>query len=197
MKTFYLTTLLLTLGISSKAQTQKGTININGQFGSNSGGQHSNISNGLFKSFSIELNPNVGFFVKGNWEVGAGVLFGMTRSRYSSVIPDNMKGMSNRFGIQAYSKYYFGKGGVKPYVTLEARHTWLSEKTKFANGNTQGYSSADWNAGGGAGIAWFVSPKIGLFSQLTYNRDLERQIKYSTGTLNLNFGVQVNLGKKK
>ncbi|HLP38391.1 outer membrane beta-barrel protein [Lacibacter sp.] len=194
MKTFYLTSLLLTLGIASIAQTEKGTININGQFGSNSGGQHSNISNGLIKSFSIELNPNVGFFVKDNWEVGAGVLFGMTRGRMSGYYT---KSISNSFGIQSYSKYYIGKKSVRPYVTLEAERIWLSEKTKFVNGNTQGYTSASWNAGGGAGVAWFVTPKIGLFSQLTYNRDLERQIKYSTGTLNLNFGVQVNLGKKK
>ncbi|QNA44702.1 outer membrane beta-barrel protein [Lacibacter sediminis] len=194
MKTFYLTTLLLSLSIASSAQTQKGALNINGQFGSNSGGQHSNISNGLIKSFSIELNPNVGFFVKDNWEVGAGVLFGITRSRMSGYI---IKGTANKFGIQSYSKYYIGKRSVRPYVILEASHTWISEKTKFVNGNTQGYTSANWNAGGGAGVAWFVTPKIGLFSQLTYNRDLERQIKYSTGTLNLNFGVQVNLGKKK
>lgn len=194
MKIFYLTTLLFSLGITSLAQTQKGTLNINGQFGSNSGGQHYNISNGLIKGFSIELNPNVGYFVKDNWEVGAGGLFGMKRSRMSGYIT---RGISNSFGIQSYSKYYIGKRSVRPYVTLEASHTWISEKTKFVNGNTQGYTSANWNAGSGAGVAWFVSPKIGLFSQLTYNRDLERQIKYSTGTLNLNFGVQVNLGKKK
>ncbi len=193
MKIFYLTTLLLSLCIAANAQTEKGTININGQFGSNSGGQHSNISNGLIKSFSIEVNPNVGFFVIDNWEVGAGVLFGMTRSRMSGYIT---KGISNRYGIQAYSKYYIGKKSVRPYLTLEASHTWISEKTKFVNGNTQGYNSEIWNAGGGAGIIWFVSPRIGLFSQLTYNRDL-KQIKHSEGSLNLNFGVQVNLGKKK
>lgn len=193
MKIFYLTTLLLSLGIAANAQTEKGTININGQFGSNSGGQHSNISNGLIKSFSIELNPNVGFFVIDNWEVGAGVLFGMTRSRMSGYIT---KGILDRYGIQAYSKYYIGKKSVRPYLTLEASHTWISEKTKFVNGNTQGYNSEIWNAGGGAGIIWFVSPRIGLFSQLTYNRDL-KQIKHSEGSLNLNFGVQVNLGKKK
>lgn len=196
MKTFYLTTALLVCTIAATAQTQKGTININGQFGSNRGGQYYTVPNGLVKSFSLNLNPNVGYFVKDNWEVGAGVLFGTTRSRYTNVIPENMeKSNSNSFGLQAYSKYYFGKGSVKPYVTLEAGHTWQSGKTTFVNGNTWSYNFDNWNAGGGAGVAWFITPKVGLFSQLTYNRNLE-QIKYSTGTLNLNFGVQINLGKK-
>ncbi len=82
MKTFYLTTALLVCTIAATAQTEKGTININGQFGSNSGGQYYTVPNGLVKSFSLNLNPNVGYFVKDSWEVGAGVLFQTQKSRY-------------------------------------------------------------------------------------------------------------------
>jgi hypothetical protein len=197
MKIFYLTTLLLSLGIAANAQTEKGTVNINGQFGNNSGGRYSTISNGLVKSFSMQLNPNVGYFIKNNWEVGAGVLLGTTRAHYTTVFPDAMhKERSNRFGLQTYSKYYFGKASIKPYITVEAAHTWLSGKLTLGDGTTRAFNSEKWNAGGGAGVVWFVSPKIGLFSQLTYNRDL-KQIKHSEGSLNLNFGVQVNLGRKK
>lgn len=197
MKIFYLTTLLLSLGIAANAQTEKRTININGQFGSNSGAHYFTVPNGLVKSFSIQLNPNVGYFIKNNWEVGAGVLLGMTRSKYENVLPENTEvDRSTRFGLQAYSKYYFGQAPLKPYITLEAGHTWQSGKTGYVNGNTFSYNSGNWNAGAGAGLIWFLSPKVGLFSQLTYNRNLE-QIKYSTGTVNLNFGVRVNLGKKK
>ena len=197
MKTFYLTTLFLILGIASTAQTQKGTININGQFGRNSGGQYYVESKGLVKSLSIDINPNVGYFVKDNWEVGAGVLFGMTRSKYTNVIQGGMDKLSaNDFGLQVYSKYYFGNGLVKPYITVGAGQKWVSNKSRYVGGNTQSNNYNDWNVGAGAGVAWFVSPKIGLFSQLTYNRRWE-QIKNSSGTVNLNFGVQVNLGRKK
>jgi outer membrane protein W len=195
MKTFYLTTLLLSLGIAANAQTQKGTININGQFGSNSGGQHQVSQDGRVKSFSLQLNPNVGYFVKDNWEVGTGVLFGTTQGRYKSTIQgDLVKQSSNALGIQLYSKYYFGKGAVKPYITGGAGHNWLTQKTKTVNDEPYSYKTTNWNAGGGAGIAWFVSPKIGLFSQLTYDRTWNKNNSF--GSLNLNFGVQVNLGKK-
>ena len=123
MKIFYLTTLLLSLCIAANAQTEKGTININGHFGSNSGAHYFTVPNGLVKSFSMKLNPNVGYFVKNNWEVGAGLSYGLLRARYTNVMPENVeRDRSNSFGLQAYSKYYFGKGSVKPYLTLEAGH---------------------------------------------------------------------------
>lgn len=196
MKTFYLTTALLVCTIAATAQTEKGTININGQFGSNSGGQYYTVPNGLVKSFSLNLNPNVGYFVKDNWEVGAGVLFQTQKSRYKNVIQGSTdKVSSNSLGLQFYSKYYFGKGSVKPYITAGGGHNWATTKSKNVGGNTQTDHFTNWNAGGGAGVAWFVSPKIGLFSQLTYKRIWHDNS--SSDILNLNFGVQVNLGKKK
>ncbi len=197
MKTFYLTTLLLSLGIATNAQTEKGTMNINGKFGSNSGGQYYIESNGLIKSLSIDINPNIGYFVKNNWEIGAGVSLSMTRSRYTNVIQGNMdKQSANGIGLQAYSKYYFGSGLVKPYVTIGGGHKWVSNKSKYVGGSTQSYNYNDWSAEGGAGVVWFVSPKVGLFSQLTYTRRWQ-EIRYSSGAVNLNFGIQVNLGNKK
>lgn len=192
MKTFYLTTLLLTLGISATAQTQKGTLNINGQFGRISGGQYYKEQFGLTKSFSIQLNPNVGYFVMDSWEVGGGILFGMAKSHYNGN-PDKIS--SNSLGLKIYSKYYFGKGAVKPYVTAGSGYDWLTSKTRIVDGRTYVYKTDYLSAEGGAGVAWFASPNIGLFSQITYDR---RWSTYnSSGLLNLNFGVQINLRKKK
>ncbi|MBP6688157.1 MAG: autotransporter domain-containing protein [Lacibacter sp.] len=197
MKTFYLTTVLLTLGIASNAQIQKGTIHINGQFASNSGANNQTIADGLIKSFSIRLNPNVGYFVMDRWEIGSGLLFSTTKNRYKNVIPGSSeKYTSNSFGLQAYTKYYFGNGALKPYVTANGSHTWLTNKTTYVNTGTFTSKINSWNAGAGVGLAWFASQRVGLFSQLTFDNAWNNN-NNSNQSLNLNFGVQVNLGKKK
>ncbi len=71
MKTFYLTTALLVCAFAATAQTEKGTLNINGLFGSNGGGVYQ--SNDASNRFKLNLGANVGYFVKSNWEIGAGV----------------------------------------------------------------------------------------------------------------------------
>jgi hypothetical protein len=197
MKTFYLTTLLLTLGIASNAQTQKGTININGQFGGNNGATRDEQNGGAVKKFSFQANPNVGYFIKDNWEVGAGVSFGRYQINYKNPDPwGTEKYNSNRLGLLAYSKYYFGKGLVKPYLTINGGHNWLFNKTIYTTTGEDKYKAGFWNVGGGAGLTWFASSRVGLFTQLTYDRNWN-PVAPSNGALNLNFGVQVNLGKKK
>jgi hypothetical protein len=196
MKTFYLTTLLSSFIIVASAQTQKGAINLNGQFGTNRGGNGQVSQNSLVKTFSLQLNPNVGYFIKNNWELGAGVAFGTTQSRYKQVIQNSPeKFSSNDIGLRIYSKYYFGSGVVKPYITASGGYNWFKNETTYLNANTIGFTSRFWTANGGVGLAWFASPRVGLFSQLTYDKNWNGGT-YSSNTLNLNFGVQINLGKK-
>ena len=197
MKIFYLTTLLLSLGIAANAQTEKGTININGQFGSNSGARRDEQNGGAIKEFSFQVNPNVGYFIKNNWEVGAGVSFGRYQLNNKGPFPIGPeKYHSNKLGFLAYSKYYFGKGQVKPYLTINGGHNLLFVKASYATSGDQKYKTDFWNVGGGAGLTWFASSRVGLFTQLTYDRNWNPMAP-SIGALNLNFGVQVNLGKKK
>jgi hypothetical protein len=102
---------------------------------------------------------------------------------------------SNQFGLNAYTKYYFGAGNIRPYLTANAGYDWIHNRNKYEGSNIQTSNVNFWNTGAGIGAAWFVSKRVGLFSQLTYDR---RWFKYnSTGAVNLNFGVQVNLGKQK
>ncbi|MEJ8817789.1 autotransporter outer membrane beta-barrel domain-containing protein [Lacibacter sp. H407] len=196
MKTFYLATLLLTSCIAVTAQTQKGTININGQFGSNRGGDGQVSSGNLVRTFSLQLSPNVGYFIKNNWEIGGGVALSTSQSRYREIFPNNPeKYSSNNIGLQIYSKYYFGKGAVKPYITAGTRYNWFANNTYYVDANTVTYKTNYWSANAGVGVAWFASSRVALFSQLTYDRNWNGYT-YSSKTMNLNFGVQVNLGKK-
>lgn len=194
MKTFYLAIAMLVSSIAATAQTEQGTININGLFGSNGGGQFQ--SNDAFNRFKLNVGANVGYFVKNNWEIGAGVQTGFNTLKQKAPFNDlfNLdKSRSITFAPQLYSKYYFGTKQLKPFAVISTGYNWQFDRSSYNGTITKG-SSSYFNYGGGAGLAWFPSKKVGLFTQLTYDRlysDITDQ-----GALNLNFGVQINLGKK-
>ena len=194
MKTFYLTTALLICTFAATAQTEKRTLNINGLFGSNGGGLYQN--NDAFNQFKLNLGAGVGYFVRNNWEIGAGVQTGISTMKYKAPLngpynPD--RSSSNKLGTSIYSKYYFGTKQVKPFAVLSIGYNWTFDRTKYNDATIKG-SASYLNYGGGAGLAWFPSKKVGLFTQLTYDRLYSDML--DQGALNLNFGVQINLGKK-
>lgn len=195
MKTFYLATAMLICTFAATAQTEKGTVNINGLFGSNGGGMYQ--SNDAFNRFSLNLGAGTGYFVKNNWEVGAGLQFGTTKMKFKSpynIGPGSMDLNSiYKYNVNLYSKYYFGTGSVKPFAVVSTGYNLDYSKQQTGGMESKG-KSLYFNSGGGAGLAWFPSRKVGLFTQLTYDHiysDLLDQ-----GSFNLNFGVQINLGKK-
>lgn len=194
MKTFYLATAMLVSSIAATAQTEKGTININGLFGSNGGGQLQ--SNDAFNRFKLNVGANVGYFVKNNWEIGTGIQTGFNTLKQKAPFNDlfNLdKSRSITFAPQLYSKYYFGTKQLKPFAVISTGYNWQFDRSTY-NGTTTKGTSSYFNYGGGAGLSWFPSKKVGLFTQLTYDRLYSDMM--DQGALNLNFGVQINLGKR-
>lgn len=192
MKTFYLATAMLMITIAATAQTEKGTLNINGLFGSNGGGLYQ--SNDAFNQFKLNVGANVGYFVKNKWEIGGGVQteFNILKNKppFDNFFYQNR---SITFAPQLYSKYYFGERQMKPFAVVSTGYNWQFERLSNNGTMTKG-STSFFNYGAGAGLAWFPSKKVGLFTQLTYDRLYSDMI--DLGALNLNFGVQINLGKK-
>ena len=194
MKTFYLATAMLISAIAATAQTEKGTVNINGLFGSNGGGQIQ--SNDAFNRFKLNVGANIGYFVSNNWEIGAGMQLGFNNLKQKAPFNDLLnvdRSRTTTFAPQLYSKYYFGSGQLRPFAVISTGYNWQFDRTTY-NGTTSKGSASYFNYGGGAGLAWFPSKKVGLFTQLTYDR-LQSDI-IDQGALNLNFGVQINLGKR-
>ena len=142
------------------------------------------------------MGANVGYFVKNNWEIGAGIQTCFNTLKQKAPFNDlfNLdKSRSIIFAPQLYSKYYFGTKQLKPFAVISTGYNWQLDRSTY-NGTITNGTSSYFNYGGGAGLVWFLSKKVGLFTQLTYNRlysDVMDQ-----GALNLNFGVQINLGKK-
>lgn len=194
MKTFYLATAILLSTFAATAQTEQGTVNINGLFGSNSGGQL--LSNEAFNNFKLNVGANVGYFVKNNWEIGAGIQTGLNTQKQKA--PFNNLFSIDKFrsitvAPQLYSKYYFGTKQLKPFAVISTGYNWQLDRSTYNGVTTKGRLNY-LNYGGGAGLAWFPSKKVGLFTQLTYDRLYSDMM--DQGALNLNFGVQINLGKK-
>lgn len=194
MKTFYLATAMLLSTFAVTAQTEQGTININGLFGSNGGGKFQ--SNNAFNRFNLNVGANVGYFVKNNWEIGGGLQLGFTTAKNKPPF-DNLifpsRATTITFAPQLYSKYYFGTKQLKPFAVISTGYNWQFDRTTYNGATTKGRLNY-LNYGGGAGLAWFPSKKVGLFTQLTYDRLYSDMM--DQGALNLNFGVQINLGKK-
>lgn len=195
MKKFYLATAMLISTIAATAQTEKGTINVNGLFGSNGGGIYQN--NDAFNQFKLNLCAGTGYFVKNNWEIGAGVQFGVSRQKFKPPF-DNLPGQpafeqSYKYNLGIYSKYHFGNKSVRPFAVVSTGFN-LDYYKQINSGIELTGSSRYFNSGGGAGIIWFPSKKVGLFTQLTYDHIYSDML--DQGSFNLNFGVQINLGKK-
>ena len=182
------TLLLLATGIAllatqqkAAAQIQKGNVLI--------GGNLSNINLDLDggKNFSLALTPKAAWFVRDNWAVGGYLSFGLNTAKGA--------GTGINYGVGALSRYYFG-----PQQVELLRHTRL-----FVEGNagiegdnpSVGDNTNGLGLGIGPGIAYFVTPNIGLEALVKYNGIVGFGSAPTSNNLNIGFGFQVYLPGKK
>ncbi|UKJ07591.1 outer membrane beta-barrel protein [Solitalea lacus] len=172
--------LLLAVTVTVKAQTQKGNFLI--------GAQLANIG-GIFQSdndvFNFGITPMVGFFIQDNLAVGPNVNFSYTHSSGDNYF---------RYGVGAFGRKYF----EDPSIEFSKRSTWFLE----ANAGFQGENLAGSNTNGlglgfGPGLAYFLTPNIGLEGLLKYNLTIGFGSSTTTNAVNLNVGFQIYLHKEK
>ncbi|QHT66843.1 outer membrane beta-barrel protein [Rhodocytophaga rosea] len=164
------------------AQTEKGTLLLGGNASMSFNSQMSN------KSFGVSIYPQVGFFVANKFALGANVSLG-----YSSYDVNSFR--SGSIGIGPFVRYYLGAGKAIPF--LEARGGWNHYQSKYKepNGTTRKDRQNSGYGGLGLGLAYFLTPTIGLESLLSY--DLYRQNSYTNRALNLRIGFQIYFSRNK
>jgi hypothetical protein len=170
------------------AQTEKGSLLLGGNAGMNFSSQPNN------KHFSASVSPRVGVFVANRLALGATVPVNYSSSEINSFRYFNI-------GIGPFVRYYMGAGKAVPF--LEARGGLNFSRYRYEEpGGIERKETQNYRYGGlGLGLAYFITPSIGLESILSYdaNRSSSSNSMGSntSGQLNLNIGFQIYFSRNQ
>jgi hypothetical protein len=173
--------IIMTAGaFAGKAQIQRGNVMV--------GGDIADFNLGLNEGsrFTMQINPKAAWFIKNNTAIGA----------YVNIMVSTAKGLGTDFN------YGFGALGRK-YISGNAldvlRHTRLFfEGNVGIEGENHSASSTNNTTNGlgigiGPGLAYFITPNIGLEGLFKYRGILGFGTAATTNNLNLSIGFQVYL----
>ncbi len=177
---------LVTLGSqTSNAQIQEGNLMV--------GVNLANIELGLQKNnthFGIGISPKIGYFIQDNVVLGGEVRIGFQSSKNSFSID---------YGVGAFGRYYLGDPRT---VLLKHSRFFLEGDAGIAGRNYKvkdlpATSTNGLGLGIGGGVAYFITPNIGLEALLKYNGIVGFGTSPGSGNLSLNVGFQIYLPTAK
>ena len=167
------------------AQTEKGNILLGGNAGmSFYSEQNENV-------FNASLSPRIGFFVANRFAVGASLPLGLNTSKNYE---------SWNIGIGPFARYYFGSGKIMPLIEAEVSLNRFRSRYRELGGNTITNTYNMRNIGVGLGLAYFLTPAIGLEGILSYDASRSRVNSFGSSTrgqLNLNVGFQIYFSRNQ
>lgn len=158
-KSLLLSGFLTCLSFSSFAQTEKGSwlLGLSG--------------NASFKTVeqnrrtSIQAAPLIGYFVKNNLALGTQLTLDHNRRLFM----DQLNDKANTVSLHGMSRYYLGTWKARPYLNFTGGYTWNRALTVLPNGEQIRFTGDEgWNASLGAGLAYFVAPKVALEADANY-----------------------------
>lgn len=94
-------------------------------------------------------------------------------------------------GISPFARYYFNTNKVSPFVEGKVGFSHVASTYKETVGTPSKNSNQYLTGGLGVGIAYFITPTIGLEAILSY--DILRLDLNNKNSLNLNAGFQIYL----
>jgi hypothetical protein len=180
-KTLFLLVLAITAGaFVAKAQIQRGNVLVGGDIANFNIG----LDQGAYTTFDI--NPKAAWFIRDNTAVGAYVNLGYSTAKG--------KGSDFKYGVGALARQYMG-GNAVPAV----RHTRLFVEANLGiEGVNHSVASTNSTTNGlglgiGPGLAYFITPNIGLEGLIKYDGIIGFGTTPKTSTLDFNFGFQIYL----
>ena len=163
---------LLAQSFQAKSQIQQGNVLVGADiadlnFGLDEGG-----------NFSFTINPKAAYFFKDNIAIGGYLTFGLSTAKDA--------GTSIDYGVGALGRYYFSRDQVN--IKRQAR--FFGEGTVGIDGDNPAIAD---NTNGlgisfGPGIAYFVTPNIGLDGLFKYNGIIGFGSSVTSNNLTLNIG---------
>ncbi len=147
-------------------------------------------------SFSISVNPNIGFFVKDNLAVGGGLSLSFYNSKSKSSNTSSTTTSENTstqpsFYLSPFARRYFG-GSEKgmPFVQINLQYGIYGGKSKSStstgsSSETTTKPKGDWNAGASFGYEHNIAKHLGLYFSVGVNYGSSKttyEYRPSTGT---------------
>lgn len=179
-KIFLSTAAILFFAICSQAQIQKGNVLV--------GGDLANFNLGLDKGsyFSLSINPKAAWFIQDNIATGAYVNLGLVTAKNSNT--------STTYGVGALARYYLGSNELNTEKVVRHTRAFVEGTVGIEGSNvSHGPSTNGLGLGIGPGIAYFITPTIGLEGLLKYNGIIGFGNEVTTNNLGLNVGFQIYL----
>jgi hypothetical protein len=180
MKKISIIFILIISGFITNAQLEKGNVLI--------GTDISNIDLSLNtgSNFSATLNPKAAWFIHENIAVGGYLNFGIVTAKNA--------GTSITYGIGPLARYYVNDPKINP---VQHARFFLEGNAGIEGSNpAYGNSTNGLGIGVGPGMAYFVTPNIGLEALLKYSLIVGFGSSVTSSDLLLNFGFQIYLPSK-
>lgn len=161
----------------SKAQIQQGNILVGADF--------ADLNLGLDEggNFSFTINPKAAYFFRDNIALGGYLTFGLSTAKDA--------GTSINYGVGALGRYYFSRN----QVNLHRNARFFGEGTVGIDGDNPsvGDNTNGLGISFGPGIAYFITPNIGLEGLFKYNGIIGFGSSVTSNNLTLNVGFQIYL----
>lgn len=166
----------------TNAQLQKGNVLV--------GGDIADFNLGLNKNsdFRMTIDPTAAWFIQNNVAVGAYVNLGV----------DAVKGAtSTSYGVGALGRYYLGANQLNTEAVLKHTRGFIQANVGVEGNNvSHGASTNGLGIGFGPGIAYFITPNIGLETLLQYKGIVGFGNAPLNSRLDLSVGFQIYLPGK-
>jgi hypothetical protein len=175
----------LLLSFTTLAQTDPGTwllgLSGNAAF---KGAEQSRTTN-------LQAAPLIGYFVDKNWVVGTQLTLDHERRKFMDKL--NYKAQST--SLHAISRYYIGDWKARPFLQVMTGYNWNRALVPDSNGQLVKYRGDEgWNASLGAGLAYFVAPKVALEADANYRHHFSSDLgRRNNRAVTLRLGLSLYL----
>ena len=139
---------------------------------------------------SLTLNPKIGYFIQDNIAIGAEVKIGFAHNSAANSI---------NYGVGAFGRYYVSS---KQFELLKHARFFGEVNAGLVGDNIKpkdmpSVSTNGLGIGFGPGVAYFITPNIGLEALLKYNLGVGFGSSTTTNNFSIGFGFQIYLPTKK
>jgi hypothetical protein len=165
----------------AKAQLQQGSALVGGNI------SRFDLSLNKGNNFSMRINPNVAWFFRDNIALGPYISFGLSTAKGAGTNID--------YGIGAFGRYYINDKNLN--LSKHARffveaNTGIQGNNPAVGDNTNGLG-----LGFGPGIAYFITPQIGLETLFKYQGIIGFGSSVTSSDLILAMGLQIYLPARR